>query len=180
MNRAGLDQALGPDETPDGLHRRWLCREVAEHNPLFDPQPSRTLMFCMLNPSKASATRNDPTSVRIVNFTRLGGYHVSLVGNIYTLRATDPRDVDAADPASNVPDADQILMAMAAMSDAIVLAWGAASRIRNRPAMLERAHDVRLMLQGAGKSMYQLGTSKDGQPRHPLMLAKVVEWERIN
>ena len=166
-------------ETPDGRHRRWLERQIPEVivRNLFAPAGAKntgTLLWVMLNPSVASAEQDDPTVRRVIRFTRDAGYARLLVGNLFARRAIDPRELDAADPDSNLPDADETLASLAAVSDAIVLAWGAAAGVRDRAAFRRRAAHVRQLLAATGKPLYALGwtagKTEPAQPRHPLFV----------
>ena len=158
--------SLPEPETPDGSHRLWLCRGTSVGG-LFGGT-DRTLMWTMLNPSKAGIGVNDPTSVRITRFSRDGGYDWLLGGNLFTRRATDPRDLDFAGSV-NVPEADDVLVSLASLSDAIVLAWGAAAGANSR-AVRERAAHVRRLLAATRKPLLCLGYTQAGAPRHPLFV----------
>ena len=68
----------------DKLHRFWLMRRVGPG--------ARVLVWCMLNPSKAGSQGDDPTIRRVTGFTRAFGYDVAVVVNLFSWRATEPRD----------------------------------------------------------------------------------------
>lgn len=125
------------------------------------------LCWLMLNPSTADATADDPTIRKVMGFTRRAGYGVALVVNLFALRATKPRDVllDLSD--AEGPDNCRAIMEASAISDAVVCAWGA------HPWAREQATEVLWWLDEHPREdpirLLCLGTSKDGDPLHPLM-----------
>ncbi len=126
-----------------------------------------TVLFLMLNPSVASASVNDPTIIRCTGFARSWGYSMLEVVNLFSFRATDPWNLRAAH--NNGVDVvgplnDQHITEAAYRADLVVCAWGAQSMaaIRYQAACQ--------LVTDAGKQLHCIDTTKDGQPRHPLML----------
>lgn len=120
------------------------------------------LCFVMLNPSTADATLDDPTIRRCLGFARREGCAGIEVLNLYALRATNPADLwKHADPVG--PNNDWELSGAARRYTRMVAAWGA-------NAKPERVKQVRNILEGNGISLYHLGLTKAGQPKHPLYL----------
>jgi hypothetical protein len=120
--------------------------------------------FVMLNPSTADADIDDPTIRRCIGFSRAWGYAALRVVNLYALRSTDPRGLwTATDPVG--PENDQWLtkyaMAASTQGTPLIAAWGANARP-------DRVQHV-LALPGFHR-LTALGTTKAGQPRHPLYL----------
>jgi hypothetical protein len=91
---------------------------------------------------------------------------VGLVGNLYALRATDPRGlVGVVDPVG--PENDEHLFRMSRVAARTVVAWGAwPGPDQYRPT---RAMAV-LLGQTMGARVFALGRTKSGAPRHPLYL----------
>jgi hypothetical protein len=119
------------------------------------------VLFVMLNPSTADELVLDPTLTRCRNFTKRMGYFRFEVVNLFALRSTDPRGMLACtDPVG--PDNDQIVAKSIAAASIVVVGWGAF------PLAKERAKQ--LVELAKGKSLYCLGTTKAGWPRHPLYL----------
>ncbi|MCF6276041.1 MAG: DUF1643 domain-containing protein, partial [Robiginitomaculum sp.] len=54
------------------------------------------LYWLMLNPSTADEVKNDPTVERCERRARMWGYGGSVVLNIFSYRATDPKDMRAS------------------------------------------------------------------------------------
>lgn len=139
--------------SPCGLYRYRLDRSWSgEH----------ALPFVMLNPSTADAKIDDPTIRRCMGFARREGAGGIIVVNVYAFRATSPVDLfKATDP--HGPDNDLHLARIAhwgAQSGMpIVCAWGAHGNNTNRHVAMLAMFGARLVC---------LGTTKDGQPRHPL------------
>lgn len=162
--------------SPDGLYRYQLSRELS---PI---EPKNTLVWIMLNPSTADATVDDPTIRKCIGFTQRFPDSVKTrfeVVNLYALRATDPRAVKQAIQQRGVeyavgPDNDQHI-ATVTEGRSVVLAWGATEL----PGMADRIKRVREVLDARKQLglVYSLGTAKNGQPRHPLMLGYNTPFE---
>ncbi len=122
-----------------------------------------TLNVIGLNPSTADETRNDPTVSRCIGYARRWGFGALVVTNIFALWSTDPAGLRRVpDPVG--PDNDLALRRVATHSDAVLVAWGAGGALGGRAA------DVRDLLSGV--DVRCLGTTKAGEPKHPLYLRK--------
>jgi hypothetical protein len=156
----GLTRSAGL--SPCGRYRYWLRRAWLHGG------DGRTACFVMLNPSTADAGADDPTVRRCLAFVRAWGCSALEVRNLFALRATDPGALlSAADPVGPEGDAQ---LALARDAAPVVAAWGAGV-----PFGRDRAALVLL----AGTPLYCLGTTKGGQPRHPLYVrgdARLVPW----
>jgi hypothetical protein len=155
-----------------GDYRYLLTRTV---DPLL-ASTGPTLLFVMLNPSTADADLDDPTIRRCIGFARewgMGGIHVI---NLYAYRATKPTalwdaqraGVNIVGPLNNLKIVRHAQLAHA-QGWPLVAAWGA-------HAKSDRIEEV-LALPYVARSLHCLGTTKAGQPRHPLMLAKTATLE---
>lgn len=51
------------------------------------------LPWLMLNPSKATGQKNDPTIMRVIHFSMAWGFGSAIVLNLYPFRATDQREL---------------------------------------------------------------------------------------
>jgi hypothetical protein len=136
-------------------------------------EPSRPrVLWIMLNPSTADEATLDPTIRRCVGFAKAWGFGGIDVVNLFAWRATDPRLLRAAkDPIGPAND-DTIA---AALRDAalIVAAWGTSSIV------YARARDVRRLAARLRKRLFCLGTTKDGEPRHPLYVPGSIGTEGL-
>ncbi len=162
-----------PQEVPG--HRLWLAREL---DVLPGLSYDGTALFVMLNPSVADASRNDPTITRVCwfAFERLQAARL-LVGNLFTVRATDPRSFDPGADWANCADADAALEWMSAQADCVVLAWGSPQNTRDPAAVRSRALAVKKILAAAHPAALTLGLTASGDPRHPLYVRKDVEMQ---
>lgn len=149
----------------DGKYRYRLSRE-------WDDNGLR-MTFVMLNPSTADASLDDPTIRRCIGFAKRDGYGGIYAFNLYAFRATDPQAMKRAiDPVG--PENDAMLrygFARAAeQGGPVVVAWGAhGDPVRVRQVM-------KLM---GDADVCSLGTTKAGQPRHPLYVPSsqpLVPW----
>lgn len=143
------------DISPDGLYRYRLRRR-------WSTGPS--MLFVMLNPSKADAEKNDPTIRRCLGFAKREHCAAIEVVNLFAFRATNPAELGATphDPVGH--DNDEAIISAARAATIIVAAWGAGvpRRWSHRPA------DALYILRG--RSVLALGISQNGAPRHPLYL----------
>lgn len=120
-------------------------------------------MFVGLNPSTADETRDDPTIRRCMAFAKAWGYGGLCMTNLFSFRATDPKDMKAAaDPVG--PENDAHLLALAEGAGVIIAAWGANGTHKGRDK------DVRKLL----PTLYCLAMTKGGHPGHPLYLPKIL------
>lgn len=153
----------------DGLYRWTLTRTWGD---------GPTATFIMLNPSTADGTKDDPTVRRCLGFARSLGCTRLVVANLFAWRATDPDDLAAAYKAGRDivggPDADQAITTAVDGARIVIGAWGAGPAAV-QSAMAARISDVRALT----GSLYCLGTTRSGQPRHPLYLpasSALVPW----
>ena len=123
----------------------------------------------MVNPSTADATENDATIRKLIGFGQRHRWGRLIVGNLFAYRATDVRELGAAsDPIG--PDNDDHLFRILAESDQAICAWGPLAK--QPRGQRNRFLNVLTIIERAGLDPYHIGPlTKDGQPRHPLMLA---------
>lgn len=154
----------------DGIYRYSLSREWEHRKPAIN--------WVMLNPSTATAEKDDATIRRIINFSARWGFGGLIVTNLYAFRSTDPKKLwNVIDPVG--PSNDWYIKHAAQYSARVVCAWGA-------NATLNRAEDVKRILKLARcfshkkdtapggvdlkPALYCLGKTKNGEPKHPVRL----------
>lgn len=132
----------------------------------------KVVLWLMLNPSTADGRDDDPTIRRCVDFSVRWGYAGLLVGNLFALRATDPREL-ARHPDPVGPRNAWNLSLMAVRASVVVAAWGGHGK-----ALPAYSHQV---LDGlsAFKSFMCLGRTQSGAPRHPLYLPATTQLEEF-
>lgn len=152
----------------DRLHRYRLLRDLRKHDLLFAPPSPRRLCAIMANPSKASATDNDPTVRRVIGLATSWGFNVVEVVNVDAFVATDPDDLRAADARGvDVCGAYNHLCISSAVSTAIAgggdvfCAWGNVARAR-------AVADVEALLRELGVPIRGWRWTSKGRPEHPL------------
>lgn len=125
-----------------------------------------SLTFIMLNPSTADEVNNDPTIRRCIGFATRWGFNRLYVVNLYSLRATDPKQLlQAPDPVG--PDNDRYISMAFGGSDLVIAGWGG-----NLPKSgAERIKKVQELAKKAERRIYCLKVNNDGNPGHPLYLA---------
>lgn len=147
------------DET--GVYRYLLERTWA-------PLIPRRCCFIMLNPSTADAEKDDPTIRRCVGFAKSWGFGSIAVLNLFAFRTYDPRLLRSAEnPIDPIgPENDTYLRDYTSSSGLIIAAWGAF------PVAAARAKDVVRLVD---RTMFCLGTTAQGHPRHPLYVPAKTE-----
>jgi hypothetical protein len=143
----------------DGAHRYRLSRWWGD---------GPRVLWCMLNPSTADERDDDPTIRKCVGFARRWRFDGIEVVNLYSWRATHPRDL-----AKNLEHAvdhqtDITILEMARRCPIVIVGWGSYAA---RPWALGRATRVLQDLVCCCEQLECLGTNRDGSPRHPLMVA---------
>ena len=144
----------------DGRFRYLLGRRISD-------SPCR-LLFVMLNPSRANATRPDNTITRCLNFARDWDYGTMEVVNLFAY-ITPYRDrlATVSNPVGGSRNSEMMRNAIG-LADKVVLAWGDDGA---KPAYRDQAKRVMKMVCEATHP-YHLGMTKKGEPRHPRVLRK--------
>lgn len=120
--------------------------------------------FCMLNPSTADETTDDPTVRRCIGYARTWDYSILHVVNLFAWRATDPRDLPNDESAIG-PENDDHILAAATEASLTVCAWGM------HGARLGRGTAVLRLLRDRGVTPHALRVlQRTGDPGHPLYL----------
>ncbi len=126
--------------------------------------------WVMLNPSVADASVDDPTIRACVTFSKAWGYSGLVVVNLFALRSPDPAilswDWTAAVGPDNVGTLERVIWG----NEHVVAAWGA-------HAVNGQDEVVRRIARCAGRTLYCLGRTKSGQPRHPLYVKRSTPLE---
>jgi hypothetical protein len=147
---------LFPDDEQQGAiiqgpYRYCLWRTWNAHQP--------TLLWILLNPSRANSAQDDPTLRRLVSFSRAFGSGGLTVVNLFAWRATTPQALkEVNDPIG--PLNNRFIQEAAAHGHGIVVAWG------NGGTYQHRDQDVLTLL--TPSPLWCLGTTRDGHPVHPL------------
>lgn len=145
--------------TGDGLYRHQLWRRWGD-----GPE----MAFIMLNPSTADDMIDDPTIRRCMGFARRENCGSVSVVNLFSLRATNPKElIHAADPVGGFNRS--AIYATLRLADIVVAAWGA-HLPQMVAAQVKQLPEIPLLC---------LGVTKSGAPRHPLYLpadTPLVPW----
>lgn len=147
-------------------YRYTLERTVTQH------VEESTCTFVMLNPSTADENLDDPTIRRCMGFAFGWGYDRLIVVNLYAFRATKPADLWKAEDPIGPKNAKWIQLATRC-SGRVVLAWGAHGTRNGRGRAAEDAirNDC-----GPRTKIGTLGSTKAGEPKHPLYLRADTEF----
>ena len=125
--------------------------------------PDRTVLFVMLNPSKADGKDDDPTVRKTVRFARRWGFGRAVLVNLIPLVSTDPwklpswRGIDIENRA--------FVQQWMGEADMVVAAWGSQPKAICRTIGLSEL--VYLFRKTAPMTLYCIGRTKRGYPLHP-------------
>jgi hypothetical protein len=148
-----LKIAYGAEFSPCRTWRYSLTRLWTQDKPY--------ALFIGLNPSTATETVDDPTIRRCIGFAKSWGYGGMVMGNLFAFRATNPRDMMAAeDPIG--PENDAWLKELAAKAGIIIGAWGIHGAFLDRDKQVLESMPI----------LRCLGITKAGLPRHPLYIRR--------
>lgn len=137
-----------------------IISDCSQYRYLLYRDGTNPLLFCMLNPSTADSTLDDPTIRRCKRFAADNGFDGIVVVNMFAYRATDPKVLKIVpDPIG--PLNDNHILEVALNHGFVVAAWGS-----NAPD--DRVANVIGLFELAGTTTLCLGTTKDNKPRHPL------------
>jgi len=120
-------------------------------------------LFVLLNPSTADEIQDDPTIRRCINFAKSWGYGSANIVNIFAFRSPYPGVMKKHEDSVG-PENDRYILSEARKADLVILAWGV------HGVWKDRGSEVLFMLGLEGHDPMCLGTTKDGQPKHPLYL----------
>jgi hypothetical protein len=132
----------------------------------------RWIVFAMLNPSTADATKPDPTVTKCVGFADRLGFDRFVVVNMFALVTPYPkklyaemrRGVDVVGPEN-----DRYLIEAIARAGRVVAAWGA-NNVYGRGLVFDRIATI------YHKTVECIAvTPKTGAPQHPLMAKYVTD-----
>lgn len=157
--------------SPCGKYRYLLRRRFSQHD------PKKTAFFCAVNPSIADHEVDDPTVRRMVNLSTREGCDAMVLVNAGAYVATDPRDfrkqfktgVDVIGPEN-----EKFIRESVENSALVVVCWGNGGAFKDIGI---RAYET--IVKYFKGTVYCLGKTKHGHPRHPLFLRNDVALERF-
>jgi hypothetical protein len=130
------------------------------------------VVFIMLNPSTADATKDDPTIRKCRHFAKELGAHVFHVVNLFGFRATNPKELpDARDPIGPENDAYIREYLQRENVEMVIAAWGTNHFGGRANGVID------LVTKDLKKPLYSLRVTKHGHPGHPLYLPNVTKPE---
>ena len=151
---------------PDDCYRLLLWRS-------WGAPDAPCCLWVGMNPSTADAGVDDPTVRREIGYTSRWGLTRYVKANVSAYRTTDPKRLRNA-PIRCEENWGAIRRA-ADNADRIVLAFGTLDG-----EMRKLAGEIVIVLLECAATLWCLGTTKDGSPRHPLYLradAPLLEWK---
>lgn len=135
--------------SPDGTYRYTLTRRWGT---------GPRAVFAGLNPSTADAAVDDPSTRRMIGFAQSAGCGSLTLVNLYAWRSASPAVLRRVlDPVG--PDNDAWIATAATEADLVIAAWGTHAGSERAAAVLELLGHA---------TVWCLGRTKAGHPRHPL------------
>ena len=142
------------NDSDDGVYRWTFERRWG---------PGELLCWIGLNPRGGEPfSGRRPTLAKVQRWATTWGLDGVIVVNLFAYRSTDPRHLRVAAVDIIGPGNDEIINGAAAQCPVVLGAWGAGGRLHRRGA------EVAAMI----PDMFCLGTTRRGEPRHPLYVAQ--------
>lgn len=146
-----------------GKYRYRLDRDVQTEGKVF--------AFFGINPSTADASLDDATVRKWRGFAMRNGCSRFIVGNVFSLRATDVRELDRANRNNIKVQGEEHfehLLGIIKDADVLVPCWGDSKKVdKNLRPLIGALLGVIAM---SGKPVMHFGRTAGGDPKHPLML----------
>ena len=148
------------------------------------------LPWIMLNPSAADDVADDPTTRRVVSFSRSWGFGACVVVNLFAFRCADPSELRTTVEPIGRRNAGAVRTAIddaaGSGADRVVVGWGVHGH-RWLTTDGDVARRLRRVLDGASVRWAQrallpvsLGVTTAGAPRHPLYVASTTRLEPLS
>ena len=148
-----------------GEHRLLLRREWDKNG--------KTAMIIMINPNTADTLCMDMTTMLVLNNLYTLGFGSVNIVNLYSRIAPKLSLRFNSDDDLIAKDCDEIIEQYAAMSDAIIIAWGSLGNTSER--VKERQADILKHLSKFRSKLYKIGE----QGYHPLTPAVRSKWDLV-
>lgn len=124
------------------------------------------LCFVMMNPAlSGSEPGKDATIKRCIKFAKREGFGSIIVVNLYAMRSTNPNRLLTADDPEG-PENVRVMAECLTPGRRVVAAWGGDNAMIGLP--VSDAKTVLIKWARQGNTLYCLGLTKQGDPRHPL------------
>lgn len=160
--------------SPDGLAERYLYSTDMVFRYAFgrwwgSTDLATTAVWVLLNPATGDTEqRHRPTLERCIWWSQAAGHTGLVIVNLFAFRDTNPRNLRSA-PDAIGPANDETLGVITSAGAETIAAWGGRGRLGGRSGQVAALLD----------SPMCLGTTKSGEPRHPLYVSKdtrLVPW----
>lgn len=148
-----------------GRYRWSLIRDWSIEGLRTDPV--KKIVFIGLNPSTADSHQDDPTIRRCIDFSRRWGYNYLVMMNLFPHRSPSPLSLHAAHLPDEVMEKNRHAIKLWSEDGPVICCWGNSYDL----AAAEGRHVLSLL----DCLPLCFGTTKDGQPRHPLYIPKDAE-----
>lgn len=137
------------------------------------------LVWIMQNPSTADAVDDDPTIRKCIGFSERAGYGGIVVMNVFAWRAADERELLKAPDPIGPENWDYLIGATnIRLGSRVVAAWG--NRFGPKRKSIFRDAYCHAAAACVQQGAVCLGTTKSGDPKHPLFVSYEAEMVRWN
>jgi hypothetical protein len=168
-----IAHAIPPD--PDSEYRYVLYRSLDGEEWDLEHEDRCTVLFILLNPSKASADTTDPTIDKLMKYARAWGYERLAVVNLFAYRETESKKLRSLAKRRDLvgPENDHYISGESRMAHRVVCGWG------NEGDICKRGAQVRELLESYCVDLYCFNQNQNGTPCHPLYQRDDAELVRL-
>jgi hypothetical protein len=126
----------------------------------------RLITWVLLNPSLVEETVDDPTTLRVGEFSRRWGYDRMEIVNLFALRAATPEELALVEDPVGPKNLSFVRQAVTS-AELVVVGWG--DGVQHAATPPETLDEV-IRLRRANTAMLCFGVTEAGNPLHPASL----------
>ena len=143
-----------------------------------DDAPNNHVCFIGVNPSTADGEKDDATIRKLIGFCKRWEVNNFTIVNLFALRATDVKELQRHQLPTNLANEGHVWRVFN-LTETIIPCWGSLNKLNSRADLLNSVLRIKWLIGKAGKPIKIFGETKDGDPKHPLMLPYSTKLKQV-